>query len=77
MEERILKVKPKCTSPTFGLKLARDKLYGCIYVQDIEKKSSAVHTSSYCNSYLVEIVSNCIFSKAEAVTVFINLRELL
>ena len=73
MKEKILKVKPKCTSPTFGLKLARDKLYGCTYVHNIEKKSSAVHFFSLlqvtCNvihsSFLVEIAGHCIcmFSK--------------
>lgn len=35
--KRKVKGKPKCTSPTFGIK------YACAYVQDIKKKSSAVH----------------------------------
>ena len=46
MEEKTPKIWPKCASPTFGLKLAWDELYDSVYVQYVEKESSADHLFS-------------------------------
>lgn len=83
IEDKTLKVKPKCASSTFGLKFARDELYGCVYIQNVDKKKSfallfsllqATH-NVICNSFLVEITDHYIFPKTEATTAFNKLKD--
>ena len=75
MEEKTLRVRSKCKSPTFGLTLVEDPQYGRAYILDVNNKSSAAHLYSskairkvICLSYIVEIVGHRVFSKSEAST---------
>ena len=81
MEEKSLRVRPACKSPTFGLVLETDPQSGRAYVLDVNAKSSAAHLFSSLQvtrrairlSYIDEIAGHHIISKSEASTALTKL----
>ena len=83
METKTLKVLPTYTSPNFGLHIEHDPQYNRAYVLDIDAKSSAAKFFSSLKAtrkairlpYIVEIAGHGIFTKSEATTALLKLRD--
>ena len=83
IETKTLKVLPTCTRPNFSLQIESDPQYNRAYVLDINAKSSAAKLFSSLKasrkairlSYIVEIAGHHIFTKSEATTALLKLRD--